>query len=203
MSYSDLTEITIPTVSDQIERDDQALTWKEYASYLFQHEDMEFTAAQCMLIAGRSLSNLEVVDLVDETEYSYEELTEERENIDFGCQLSSRKAELEVFETIVPASSARCVGRVEYFGTPEYMVFLSVDSSPYVSVSRRETTTISTNDDALAFYTAKKTEEFNVYTDFESFYSTAAVSPNNTPENDPPTVCVEGPLYDEPIEVNL
>lgn len=53
---------SIPTVPEQLSRENTNMTWVEYALYLLNHKDMSFTEEQCLLIAGKSIENYDVVD---------------------------------------------------------------------------------------------------------------------------------------------
>lgn len=39
----DLLQDNIVDVTEQLKRDNYSLTWKEYASYLYNHDDMSFS----------------------------------------------------------------------------------------------------------------------------------------------------------------
>lgn len=186
----------VPSLGEQLNRDNTELTWLEYASYLYNHENMLFTEEQCLLLSGKFIEHYEVEDIAARTNYNLKNLRNELDAINFESQVQTREAEFEVYKPIVPSEQMRLIGSIEErVGSNHVRVFITVNKTPYVSVWHSYAEEEMTDKDIFALTNYKKVNEFKTYNSYSKFMEYSHWSPENINYNNDTNI-FEGELYE-------
>jgi len=195
----DLSKESVPSLAEQLSREYFSLTWVEYATYLYEHEDMSFSEEQCLLISGNVLENYDVDDIAVQTDWDKNHLSEENSDLDFDKYIHTREAELEIYRNIIPAEPMRLIGKFEgYFGSPNgcdtIHVFISVGKNLFVSIWHQYKEEQETDYDIFSFTNYKHVNEFKTYKDYETFMQECQWSPKNINYQNEDNI-LDGELY--------
>lgn len=192
-----LEEETVPSLNKQIQRDGKYLTWKEYAKYIYNNKNMDFSKEQSLILGMNARTDMDLTDLAEKSTYSYEKLKEEDNSIDFEKQILSKTAELEIYKTIIPALCMRHVGSIEYRFGADYNVFISIDKNEQVCVWKKTSSVVEVDDDISTYDTVRKIDEYRTYNNISIFMDKSDISPENALNKE--NITQNGPLYNTNI----
>jgi len=153
-----------------------------------------------VIITGKSFNDYTVTDICAKTNWTEDELYEEKNNLNFEEQIHTRDAEFEIYKTIVPAEPMRLIGKYsEYVGSEKVCIYISASENKYVCVWYQYTEQDETDEDLFAFTNYKTVNEFKTFIDYETFMSECKWSPENI--NTDNNIILDGPLYNSNLQL--